>query len=168
MADYNKYIEGLKNKDETSFNFVYDKTKHAVYAAIYAIIQNHTVCQDIMQDTYITMLEKIDQYQPIYNFLSWLTTIAHNKAIDYCRKYKREFLVDITQMESLLPTSEAIGEKNIIIDEILNKLTETERSIFLMRIIKQFKNREIAEIMRLPLGTVLGHYSKALKKIKGR
>jgi len=167
MANYNDYIEGLKNKDEETFNLIYNKTKHTVYATIYAIVQNHTVCEDIMQDTYITMLEKIYQYQPKYSFLTWLTTIARNKAIDYYRKNKREVLVDINETDTFLPGREATGEKNLLIEEMLSKLSETERSIFLMRIVKRLKNREIAEIMDLPLGTVLWHYSQAVKKIKG-
>lgn len=168
MANYSKYIEGLKNKDEESFNYIYENTKHTVYATIYAIVRDRAACQDIMQETYMTMLEKIYQYQPRYRFLSWLTTIARNKAIDYYRRHKREVLVDIDEAADLMPASSAIGEKWALIEEMLDCLSETERSIYLMRVVKQLKNREIADIMGMPLGTVLWHYSKAVKKLKGR
>lgn len=168
MADYSKYIEGLKNKDEESFNYIYEESRHTVYAAIYAIVRDHAASQDIMQETYLTMLEKIYQYRPEYRFLSWLTTIARNKAIDYYRRQKKELRVDIEEMGNIMLACAPVGESRALIEEMLDRLNETERSIYLLRVVKQLKNREIAEIMGMPLGTVLWHYSRAVKKLKGR
>lgn len=166
MANLNHYISRLKQKDDEAFTIVYNETKNAVYSIIYAITKNQTVCEDLMQDTYITMLEKLDQFDTRKNFLPWLLTIARNKAIDNYRKHKKEFLFDASDNETIMPSSNPNGERSILVREMLKALTDIEREIFLLSIINNLKRREIAKILDMPLGTVLWHYNNAIKKIK--
>lgn len=166
MTDFDKYIPLLKEKNEEAFEIVYQQTKKLVYIIIVGIIKDRSEVEDIMQDTYITMLEKINQYRLGTSFQNWLLTIARNKAIDHYRKKQRELLIDEEIEDIVLPKTEAIGEKNILVEEMLNLLQPIEKTIFLFRNLENLKNREIAEILDLPLGTVLWHYSNAVKKIK--
>ena len=166
MANYDAYIEALRQKDEQAFEFIYHETKATVYAVIVGIVKDRDACQDLMQDTYITMLEKINQYQVGRNFLSWLATIARNKAIDYYRRKQKETLVDVAESESLMPTEQAQGERRVLVDELLALLTDIERQIFLLRIMQNLPHREIAKIVNLPLGTSLWHFRRAMKKIR--
>lgn len=166
MANYDEYIQALKQKDEPAFEYIYNETKATVYAIIVAIVKDRDASQDIMQDTYICMLEKINQYELGRNFLSWLAAIARNKAIDYYRRKQKETLIDVQESEFILPIVEAKGERNSLVSEMLSVLSDVERQIFLLHIMQDLPHREIAKIMDMPLGTTLWHYSKAIKKIK--
>ena len=166
MTNYDHYIELLKLKDEKAFEFIYHETKALVYSLILGIVKDRMVCEDLMQDTYLTMIEKIHQYKPGTNFKSWLLVIARNKAIDYYRRSLRETNIDPEFEDIILPTTDPVGEKNLLIEEILNNLSQIERTIFLLYIMDDLKHREIAQILDMPLGTVLWHYNKACKKIK--
>lgn len=166
MANYDAYIEALKQKNEQAFEYIYHETKATIFAIIIAIVKDKDVSQDLLQDTYITMLEKINQYQLGKNFLSWLAVIARNKAIDYYRRKQKETLIDVTESEYLLPSVNPQGEKSSLVSELLNLLSDVERQIFLLHIMQNLPHREISKIMNLPLGTVLWHYQKAIKKIK--
>ncbi|MGD9887051.1 MAG: RNA polymerase sigma factor [Bacilli bacterium] len=166
MANYDPYIEALKQKNEQAFEYIYHETKATIFAIIIAIVKDKDVSQDLLQDTYITMLEKINQYQLGKNFLSWLAVIARNKAIDYYRRKQKETLIDVTESEYLLPSVNPQGEKSSLVSELLNLLSDVERQIFLLHIMQNLPHREISKIMNLPLGTVLWHYQKAIKKIK--
>jgi RNA polymerase sigma-70 factor (ECF subfamily) len=165
MVNYDQYLEALKQKDEAAFEYIYEETKHAVYSLILAIISDRDLCQDVMQEVYLTMLEKINHYRPGSNFLTWLLVIARNKAIDYYRRKKREMLYD-PENEELLGDTKASGEHSAIVSEMLSCLNQNERSVFLLHTVHGIKHREIAVILGLPLGTVLWHYQKALQKIK--
>ena len=165
MANYDAYIEALKQKDEQAFEYIYHETKATIFAIIIAIVKDKDVSQDLLQDTYITMLEKINQYQLGKNFLSWLAVIARNKAIDYYRRKQKETLIDVTESEYILPSVNPQGEKRALVSELLNLLSDVERQIFLLQIMQNLPHREISKIMSLPLGTVLWHYQKAIKKI---
>ncbi|MGD9604646.1 MAG: RNA polymerase sigma factor [Bacilli bacterium] len=166
MANYDAYIEGLKQKDEQTFEFIYQETKATVYAIIVAIVKDRDASQDVMQDTYICMLEKINQYQIGRNFLSWLAAIARNKAIDYYRRKQKETLIDVQESDHLLPTIEPKGERSAMVSEMLALLSDIERQIFLLHIMQNLPHKEVARIVDLPLGTTLWHYNKAIKKIK--
>lgn len=166
MANYEEYIDKLKIKDEDAFEAVYQGTKNAVYAIIIAIIKDRSMGEDIMQETYLTMLEKINTYQKGRNFTTWLLQIARNKAIDYYRLQKHTQLVDPDLEDITFPCTNATGERSLLISELLDLLNENERSIFLLKIVESLKMREIASILKMPLGTVLWHYNKAVKKIK--
>ena len=166
MTDYDKYIELLKLKNEEAFEFIYHNTKALVYSIILGIVKDRSASEDLMQDTYLTMLEKINQYKYGSNFRSWLLAIARNKAIDYYRRRQKETFIDPEQEDTVLPTVKAVGERNLLVTDILNSLSPIERTIFLLYIVDDLKHREIAEALNLPLGTVLWHYNKATKKIK--
>lgn len=166
MADYREYLEGLKHKDEDAFAYIYHETKHAVFMIINSIVKNRFVSEDLMQDTYITMLEKINQYQPHKNFLTWLLTIARNKAIDYYRRHQKEVFLDVCDDEYLLTKTELESEKTLMVQEMLSKLSDVEQRVFLLNVLNQIKCKDIAKILGLPLGTVLWHMSNAKKKIK--
>lgn len=165
MVNYEAYIDGLINKDEQAFADIYNATKQSVYAIIIAIVRDSETANDLMQDTYITMIEKIHQYKCGKNLLTWLLVIARNKAIDYYRKNKNTILINLENADTILPISEPQGERKILVEEMLNLLTDNERQVFLLRIMQDLPHREIAKIMKIPLGTSLWLYQKALRKI---
>ncbi|MFA7435219.1 MAG: RNA polymerase sigma factor [Bacilli bacterium] len=166
MANYEDYIEAIKQKDDQAFEYIYNSTKNSVYAIIVAIVKDKDIANDLMQDTYMTMIEKINQYKRGRNFKTWLLTIARNKAIDYYRKKQNEVLIDISESEYILPKTQATSERNILVEEILNLLTDIERQVFLLSIMENLTHREISKILKIPIGTSLWHYQKAIKKIK--
>lgn len=166
MIDFNSYIDALLKKDDEAFSIVYNETKHAVFSIIFSITKSRVVSEDIMQDTYITMLEKLHLFNKKNKFTTWLLTIARNKAIDYYRSNKREVLVDINDFENYNSSNGLSSEDRILVSEMLNCLSDVERTVFLLKIMNNLKSREIAKILDLPLGTVLWHYNNASKKIK--
>jgi len=50
-------INGIKQKDETAFEFIYNSTSSSVYGIIKAIIKDHNKTEDVMQETYIKMIK---------------------------------------------------------------------------------------------------------------
>lgn len=166
MADLEKYIVGIIKKDEAAFEAIYEATKASVYAIIVAIVKDRDIANDLMQDTYIAMIEKIHQYKRGKNLLNWILGIARNKAIDYYRRKQKEMLIDVNEADYLLPKTPPQGERDLLIQEILATLDEMELQVFLLHIMQNIKHRDIAKILNIPLGTSLWYYHKALKKIK--
>lgn len=166
MTHYEDYIDALIEKDEEAFEAIYEASKRAVYAMIFSIVHERIVAEDLMQDTYMTMIEKIHQYKRGHNFLTWLLVIARNKALDHLRAHKKETLVDIEIVENLGSNVLAKGEENAIVQDMLSRLTDIEKQIFLLYLSENLKFSEIAKLLIMPLGTVLWHYNKAKTKIK--
>jgi RNA polymerase sigma-70 factor (ECF subfamily) len=166
MNDYDYYIEGLKEKNEEAFEYIYHETKHSVYAMVLSIIRDRSSAEDVMQDTYIKMLSSINSYQKGKNFRNWLLTIARNQAIDYYRKHQKEILMDTSEDEYLLPSQGPDTLSKMRSEELMNILTQEEREIVLLRIVDNIKHKDIARIVNKPLGTVLWIYQKAIRKMQ--
>lgn len=101
-------INGIKQKDETAFEFIYNSTSSSVYGIIKAIIKDHNKTEDVMQETYIKMIKSINSYNYKYNFKSWLLTIARNTALDYYRKIIKEEVIDVNENEHLFPKQKIV------------------------------------------------------------
>lgn len=61
---------------------------------------------------------------------------------------------------------EVIEKKEIKIDKYLSVLDTDEKQVVMLKIVRDLKHKEIAEILDKPLGTVLWLYNKAIKKMK--
>jgi len=167
MPNFDDYIERLKHKDNEAFEYIYEQTKRGVYSVIIAIVKDRQMTEDLMQDTYIKMLKKINQYQVGRNFNAWITQIAKNTALDYYRKQQKSTLVDPIEDIDLIDREQPKeNESDYSLEEMIKSLDSEERQIVLLHVVSDMKFKTIAEVVNKPLGTVLWIYQKALKKIK--
>lgn len=162
--DYKSLVEKIKEKDEAAFEAIYHDTKYVIYSMIISIVKDRFLAEDIMQDVYIKMVQKINYYNPKYKFINWLITIAKNEALDNVRR-KKEVLLDDDKLD-YFSNPEKEKKTEIDIGKHLKVLDQEEKQIVLLKIVQDLKHREIAEIVDKPLGTVIWIYNKAIKKMK--
>jgi RNA polymerase sigma-70 factor (ECF subfamily) len=156
-------IKEFKNQDYTHFDEFYHLTERQVYFSIFTIVKNQDITKDLMQDTYMKFIEKINQYNPKYKVTTYLATIARNLAINYYHKEKRNIHSD--DMFEYLPSHQKVDENEYILD-FVDQLDENKKYIVTMHVINDMKFKDIAEIMDMPLGTVQWHYHEAIKILK--
>lgn len=166
MVIKQKYIDKLKQRDEDTFEYIYDLTKKGVYIIIFNVVKDHDVTQDIMQDVYLKMLNSIESYKEKTNFYNWLLMIAKNQAIDYYRREKKMIHMDETDFQEQFSTHEENPEQKDTFDRLLSVLSDDERQIVLLKIVDNLKHKDIAALLNMPLGTVLWMYQEALKKMR--
>ena len=166
MPNYNELLKRIKNHDDEAFAILYEETKYSVYSIIYAIVKHRQVTEDLMQDTYMKMLQKIHQYNGSVKFTTWLITIAKNLAIDHYRRNAKTMNVDIQEHEYLIGYHDDKVETKLESDMYLNALDSLERQIVLLKVVSDLKHHEIAKIVDKPLGTVMWIYNKAMKKMQ--
>ena len=163
MDQIHEIIEELKKRDYKSFDTFYNLTKNQVFYAIVSIIKDRDQAEDLMQDTYVKFLEKIEFYKSDSNPYAYLSTIGRNLAINYYNRRKKEVV-----SEEIFETIAAPEEKeeNEDIFKILDLLEPSEKDIVTLHVINDLKFKEVATIVKKPLGTVLWIYNKAIKKLK--
>jgi len=167
MPTFDDYIERLKSKDNEAFAYVYEHTKRGVYAIIIAIVKDRQATEDLMQDTYIKMLKRLNQYEKGRNFNAWITQIAKNAALDYYRIHRQTQLIDPIEESQILDQEQVPESKSdYSLDEMIAPLDDEERQIVLLRVVSETKFKVIADIVEKPIGTVLWIYQKAIQKMK--
>ena len=145
----------------------YAATRTAVYGLALSYLRNGHDAEDVTQDVYLRVWDSAAGYQPHGKPLAWVLTIAKNFAL--MRLRSREKLRDLSEgeWEFLAIESPAVtAEDREVLSAALGVLGEQERQIVLLHAVSGLKHREIAQLMELPLATVLSKYHRGLKKLK--
>lgn len=156
----------LKNGDRRALIDIYNLSKRAVYSVAYGVLQNTASAEDVMQETYAKICEKINSYNG-GKALAWICSIAKNIAIDEYRKNKtvtslNENYCDTNCFDSV--------ENNVLANGILEiakkNLSEMEFLIMNLYLIGGMKHREISKLIGKPPSSVRWIYREALEKVK--
>ena len=164
-ANLNDLVRRLKRGDEAAFKELYNGSYRQVFFVVLPIIRDKALAEDIVQDTYLKFLEKLNDYR-IKNVLSYLITIGKNLAINEYNKRKRITKVDDFSDFSYYDHIEIKLERKEAIQKALSILEKDELDIFLLHVLEGLTHRELSVIMDKPLGTVSWIYAKAVKKMK--
>lgn len=160
-----KIIKAFKDKNYQYFDEFYALTNRQVYYAIIQIVKNDEVAADLMQDVYMTFLDKIDQFNIDGNVYGYLSMMGRNMSINYYHKQKREVHSD-DLMETFDSREKVIDKDQSDILYLLNFLNKDQREVVVLHTINGLKFKDVANIMDKPLGTVLWLHSEALKILK--
>ena len=150
---------------------------HAMYAknicgAIQVIVNNEELAQEICQDVFVKIWDKAETYDSSKGrFFTWILNIARNAAIDEVRskKYKNQkknlsadFFVGILEEKSVTPKKEDyIGLKKLV-----KGLKKTCVKLMEMLYFKGFTQKEAAEVLDIPIGTVKSRNRNCIKTLR--
>lgn len=156
----------ISEKDTNSLSRLYDIHSKYLYTIIYYILKNEPEAEDVLQEVFLQIWEKIDSYdENLGSPLSWITKITRNKAIDRIRSKgfkKRTGEVNIDRFFDLSDVSSgadpesganSIQESREILSA-LGELTENQRELIEYAYFRGFTQTELAEHFKIPLGTV--------------
>lgn len=153
--------------DVNEFDKLLAKDKTAVERFVKFKISIKEDAEDILQNTYITAMQKCNQLNNKDSFKAWIISIARNKCNDYFRN-KAKFL-DIP-VENLIDKVTVVGKNGITeinaIHETIEKLGSKEKQILYLYYWKEMSQEEIAKKLEIPIGTVKSRLFNAKQKFK--
>ena len=160
------WIKQIADGDMQALHRLYDAIHRNVYAFAYSLVQNKPDAEDILQETFLRIHTYAPAYRPQGKPLAWIFTIARHLAQDKLRRrhYHRSMdaghpvIADVSHIEK--------AEHRILLHALLNVLTEEDRQIVVLHTAVGMKYRDIAEVMDMPLNTVLSRHHRAMKKLK--
>lgn len=122
---------------------------------------------DILQNVYITAMQKFNQLKNKESFKAWIISIARNKCNDYFREKAKVLELPVEELLEikLMPGRQGLTEIQSV-QETLEKLGGKEKQILYLYFWKEMTQEEIAEKLGIPLGTVKSRLHTAKKKFK--
>ncbi|HPX92580.1 MAG TPA: RNA polymerase sigma factor [Bacillota bacterium] len=167
MEDLDKQIMKLAGGDMDALETLYERTKTAVYGFALSIVRHPQDAEDVMQDTYIRVVQGSGRYHSKGKPMAWILTIVRNLALDKLRTSPDAELPfeDEWVSDSKADFTEAALDR-MVLRTVLKELTEEERQIVILRSIEGLKHREIAKLLAIPLGTALSKYHRSLSKLR--
>jgi RNA polymerase sigma-70 factor (ECF subfamily) len=138
-------------------------------------VKNHTIAEDVFQDTFVKVIKSLQQGKYIENgkFVSWVMRIAHNLIIDHFRREKQlnTFSNDSSTIDIFNSTrfSEKNVEEHMVHEQILSEvrglvdsLPDEQKEVVLLRHYAGLSFKEIAEQTNVSINTALGRMRYAL------
>lgn len=168
------YITG----DENAFEILVKRHKNKVFTTILLIVKDTYTAEDLLQDTFIKAIHtmKSGRYNEEGKFSSWICRIAHNLAIDYFRKEKRNPMIEMEDGSNVFNTlafaEESIESLQIKEDthrrlrELIQQLPEAQKEVLIMRHYADMSFQEIAETTGVSINTALGRMRYALINLR--
>jgi RNA polymerase sigma-70 factor, ECF subfamily len=132
-----------------------------------ALLRDKGGADDLVQDTLLLGLEKIDLYRPGTNLRAWLFTIMHNQYVNSVRRSaRRGHGVDIEKVRLATPASQGHSVELRELDQAIARLPEEQRMTLLMIGLEGMRYEEVAEICKVPIGTVRSRLSRARRALR--
>jgi RNA polymerase sigma factor (sigma-70 family) len=163
----------LRDRDNKAFAYLYDNYAAALNSIILQIVSDAELANDVLQEVFVNIWRRIEQYDPDKGRLfTWMMNIARNASIDtlrsrsYQNSRKNQSIgdnVDSLQSTDILqPGVDTIGLR-----KMLEKLKDEQRILIELAYFKGYTHEEIAELEKIPLGTVKTRIRNALIQLRG-
>lgn len=142
-----------------------------MYRFAYRMMSNEQDAHDITQETMVKVLRHLDQYDPSRSFATWLFGIARNTCVDEHRRRRRVSWDEPEEREIVDPTPSPLqladrGQRSEKLLAALGQLAPLYREVVVMYHFEHLKYVEIAEVLDLPLGTVMNRIFRARRKLR--
>jgi len=126
---------------------------------------------DLTQQTFLELWRVRDRVDPTLPLIGFLLGIARRRSIDHLRR-RRFDLVDMSTLQELSgSTGDALVDRLVYVSEIeqgLASLNEEQREVLVLSYFGELTQREIAEHLDLPLGTVKARMARGMAKLAER
>ena len=162
------------------------KYQNRIYNVILKICADPDDAAELTQDTFVKIIENIENFQGRSSFYTWAFRIAVNLTLNYCRRNVRigfssldaeqvsynsqpgRFLKELLSDDSSLDPAEVAQDNELcqILVESLKKLDDAQRAVVVLRDIEGMNYNQIANVLDIELGTVRSRLSRGRKKLR--
>lgn len=183
-ADCGKTAERETQLNPLLFDNLYQKYKSPVYGFAFYLTRNSGEAEDLFQETWLRVVKHWPEKTDLHTFKTWIFTITVNLHRDMLRKkrirrlFLREKSTTLHQAgknsfsnpeRTLSSRANDLGNLEIgrVISQALSRLPRKQRLVFILKEMEGFKQSEIGEILKIPLGTVKSLMYRAVKRLQG-
>ncbi|MGX9133039.1 RNA polymerase sigma factor [Rummeliibacillus sp. JY-2-4R] len=165
---------------KTTIENVYEEFNRYIYHLCLKLTRNKSEAEDLMQEVWVKVVRYESYVAEVEHVKAWLTTICMNTFRDRYRKNVRRSKYMMSQPEALdvpvldlvpnnEPSTEAVVEQEAvskIVQEKINQLDSIYRNTLLYFYVNQYSLVEIAELMKVSIGTVKSRLFRAKQRLK--
>jgi RNA polymerase sigma factor (sigma-70 family) len=170
-SDQNIIALLLSEKDShRGFAMLTEQYSERLYWHVRKMVNDHDDTNDLIQDIFIKVWTKKDNFRGDSNLFTWMYRIATNETLNFLNKKSRKMSVsmdqdyEVSSGRDVHPTDgDTIALK---LKMAINRLPDKQRLVFNMRYFDEIKFQEISEITGTSVGALKASYHIAVKKIE--
>jgi RNA polymerase sigma factor (sigma-70 family) len=148
-------------------HYLYNKYCDAMYNICCRMISNSYQAEEVLQDAFLTVFNKIEKYTFESTLGAWIKRIVINKCIDHLRQRKMQFSELTDNEREVAETDEEGLDINVkILHKAIEALPDGYRTVFSLYAIEGYDHEEIAHILKISEQTSKSQYHRAKEKLK--
>jgi len=161
------------NGDRDAFRTLYDRSSAKLFGVVLRILKNRQKAEDVLQDVYLKIWQKAGSYDPVQGRpITWMATIARNRAIDIIRASRPEQTIDEPGDEEEIFKLGGQDAENVDVAELeslrfcLGEMKEDDRNYVLLAYYEGYSREELAERFDSPVGTIKTRLRRGLLALR--
>ncbi|MEP5340024.1 MAG: sigma-70 family RNA polymerase sigma factor [Algibacter sp.] len=162
----NQLIENCKINDTKAQGELYKLFSSKLFSTCLKYSRSYAEAEDNLQDAFLIIFSKIEQYKNKGSFEGWLKRIAVNTVL---QRYRNEKVFDIINENTVEDAEIDIEDDDISINyllSIIQELPDRYRLVFNMYVLDGYSHKEIAEMLNINIGTSKSNLARARQILK--
>lgn len=154
-------IINCKKNDTKAQSQLYKLFSSKLFSICLKYSRSYAEAEDNLQDTFITVFKKIDQYNNKGSFEGWIKRITINTAL---QRYREKGVFKIVNEENIKDVSVEIEDNAVSIDfllKIIQELPDRYRLVFNLYVLDGYSHKEVAKMMNITTGTSKSNLARA-------
>lgn len=163
-----------RDGNERAFGEIYDRHAPGVAKVLASFAgPDQDVLDDLTQDVFFRVIDRIGSYSPTHPFANWLYTIALNVGRNHVRARNKIVPLDAAQLDSVAEGENRAADMSdallaVVLVRLVAGLQDHLRDVVSLRTGGGMSYREIAEVLEIPEGTARSRMFNAIKILRGK
>ena len=154
-------ILNCKNQDLKAQEELYNKFSSTLFSVCLKYSPNYHEAEDNLQDAFITIFNRIEQFKGKGSFEGWMKRVTVNTVL---QKYRKQRVFSLSNEEQLEEAVIEIEDNAVPLDfllKIVQELPDRYRLVFTMYVLDDYAHKEISEIVGISVGTSKSNLARA-------
>ena len=165
-------IAAAREGNETAFGEIVQRYQAQVAATVIGMLGHCDEADEVGQDVFIRFYKHLDKFRGEASLSTYLTRIAINLSLNELKRRKRRlsrfFNSPVDELVQIPDRNDHLEKRDICqwVQHAIQRLEPNFRAVIVLRLIDGYSTQETAEILKIPLGTVLSRLARAQAKLK--
>ncbi|MFB9055209.1 RNA polymerase sigma factor [Mariniflexile ostreae] len=162
----NQLIEDCKSDNTKAQSELYKLFSSKLFSICLKYSRNYAEAEDNLQDSFLTIFSKIEQFKHKGSFEGWLKRITVNTVM---QRYRKEKVFEIVNETAADEIEIDIDEEEVSLDFLLKciqNLPDRYRLVFNLYVLDGYSHKEIAEMLSINIGTSKSNLARARQQLK--
>lgn len=178
MTNLEDIISGCKRGEQTAARLLYEMYSQPMRAICYRYLGNAEDAEDVMHDSFIRVLTRINQYRGEGSFEGWMKRVFVHASLDFIKHKKNlsNHLKDEVYIDQGMNVMDDTDDDEFRLEQlditreslmdILQSLPVGYRTVFNMYVLEDYSHKEIADFLNVSVSTSKTQLSKARKMLR--
>jgi len=172
-------IDRVALADESALRELYELTSSKLYGVAVRVVGNKSWAEDVLQEAFINIWRIAGDYKATLSPpMAWMCLIVRSRGLDFLRRRTSDradaaqelddVMAETLEGDSANPMDTALaGEQAWALHQCLSQLDNKQREVVSLAYLRDLSHGELAEQLKLPLGTVKTWIRRGLEQLRG-